>query len=370
MPGWKWMVYDHGDGHFESIAVNTCGGLGTQIVMQVDYIFGLFALLLTAKFGGQLADLWNMAATGNTDQALSFLDDMGRKGPEPNETTYAITTKGLCRAGNTRSVIELPRDWEERRCRIKFFTYNIVIDSLCKEGFITEALRLHESQWKDASVLLEKMMKAAIKPNAVTYTSVIQGVCDSGQLKEAQRLLSHMVQSRTMPNVRTFTILVDAHCKEGIFEEAEAMQQIDKAMILLRKMEDSKFVPDIVTYNILIHGMCNAGKLDDAKGLFNCLHARGSQPDVWTYNIVMRGWFKGGHMGEAHQLLKEMEGNGCFPNGVTYNTIIQGLLRNNENTRAAQLVREMVERGFAANIKTMELWEKYIVTNGTSSFSI
>ncbi|XP_010044284.2 putative pentatricopeptide repeat-containing protein At1g12700, mitochondrial [Eucalyptus grandis] len=70
---------------------------------------------------------------GKTDQALRFLDYMGRNGPEPNETTYAIVAKGLCRAGNTRLAIELLRDWEERSCRINSFTYNIVIDGLCKE---------------------------------------------------------------------------------------------------------------------------------------------------------------------------------------------------------------------------------------------
>ncbi|KAF8041828.1 hypothetical protein BT93_A0427 [Corymbia citriodora subsp. variegata] len=410
---------------------------------------------------------------GKTDQALRFLDDMGRKGPEPSQTTNSIIAKGLCRAGDTRLAIELLRDWEERSCSIDSyweerscsidsFTYGIIIDSLCKKGFITEALRLHGrmsrrgikpnvvtytslvhvlcnvgqlddalellkemtssgihldiytysslvhclchlGQWKDATVLLEKMMKAGIEPTVVTYNSIIQGMCYSGQLKEARRLQSPMegmleeaaaivdwmIQLGKMPDIFIYSTLMNGYCLQNRMNDAmevlnlmingyckvkridkskvlfqEMLQrglnpnvitytllQIDKAMTLLQKMEDSKIVPNIVTYTILIHGMWNAGKLDDAK------------------SVVMHELCKGGCTEEACQLLKEMEGNGCFPDGVAYNAIIQGLLRNNEDTRAAQLLGEMVERGFSADIATMELWVKYLLTNGAPSFS-
>ncbi|XP_039173071.1 putative pentatricopeptide repeat-containing protein At1g12700, mitochondrial [Eucalyptus grandis] len=138
---------------------------------------------------------------GKTDQALRFLDDMGRNGPEPDETTYAIIAKGLCRAGNTRLAIELLRDWEERGCRFDSFAYGIIIDSLCKKRFITEAVRLHES-----------FSRKGVEPNVVTYNSLIHSMCDGGQMEDALVLLKEMMSGGIQPNIFTYSSLVHCLC--------------------------------------------------------------------------------------------------------------------------------------------------------------
>ncbi|KAL3753389.1 hypothetical protein ACJRO7_000735 [Eucalyptus globulus] len=60
---------------------------------------------------------------GKTDQALRFFDDMGRNGPEPDETTYAIIAKGLCRLGNTRLL--RVQSLRERHFRNRFTLWTI-----------------------------------------------------------------------------------------------------------------------------------------------------------------------------------------------------------------------------------------------------
>ncbi|KAL3753292.1 hypothetical protein ACJRO7_000651 [Eucalyptus globulus] len=125
---------------------------------------------------------------------------MGRNGPKPDETTYAIIAKGLCRVGNTRLAIQLLRDWEERSCRLDSFTYNIVIDGLCKEGLITEALRLHES-----------LSRKGIKPDVVTYSSLIHSMCNVGQMEDALVLLKEMTRG-IQPDIFTYSSLVHCLC--------------------------------------------------------------------------------------------------------------------------------------------------------------
>ncbi|KAL3753259.1 hypothetical protein ACJRO7_000625 [Eucalyptus globulus] len=310
---------------------------------------------------------------GKTDQALRFLDDMGRNGPEPDETTY--NRQGAMQGG----------------CRINSFTYNIVIDGLCKEGLITEALRLHESmskkgikpdvvtytslihglcnvgqmedalilleemtsggiqpdiftynslvhclcsrgQWKDAMVLLEKMMEAGIEPDAVTYTSVIQGVCNSGQLKEAQRLLSHMVQCRVMPNVQTFSILVDAHCKEGLLVEAEAL--VDR-MIQLGKM------PNSFIYSALMIGYCLQNRMKDAMAVLNLMVERGCSPNVVSYNTLINGYCKAKRVDKSKMLFQEMLQRGLNPDVITYYTRVNGFCQVGNLETAEELINEM-----------------------------
>lgn len=55
---WKWMVFDHGDGHFQSLPENICGLRSTQIgisgQLQITYL-GYLLCFIIAKFEGLLA---------------------------------------------------------------------------------------------------------------------------------------------------------------------------------------------------------------------------------------------------------------------------------------------------------------------------
>jgi pentatricopeptide repeat protein len=77
--------------------------------------------------------------------------------------------------------------------------YSIIIDSLCKDRLVTEALNF-----------LYEMMSKGIQPNLVTYNSLIQGLCNFGRWSEAKTLLNEMVQRKIMPDVHIFSILVDS----------------------------------------------------------------------------------------------------------------------------------------------------------------
>ncbi|GLJ09661.1 hypothetical protein SUGI_0113630 [Cryptomeria japonica] len=82
--------------------------------------------------------------------------------------------------------------------------------------------------------LLEEMATGNLKPDEVTYNTVIDGLCKAGDLSRAQSLLNRMLDAVT------YNCLIDAHCKVG---------EMDKYFL---NMKVAGIAPNVVTYNILI----------------------------------------------------------------------------------------------------------------------
>ncbi|KAH1075509.1 hypothetical protein J1N35_027837 [Gossypium stocksii] len=60
------------------------------------------------------------------------------------------------------------------------------------------------------------------------------------------------------PDVITYATLMDAYCKTG---------EMDKAHELLRKMLERRIQPTLVTFNVLMKGFCMSGMLEDGEKL-------------------------------------------------------------------------------------------------------
>ncbi|XP_050369234.1 pentatricopeptide repeat-containing protein At1g12775, mitochondrial-like [Argentina anserina] len=116
---------------------------------------------------------------------------------------------------NTSGATQLLRKIElSPDCKPDLVTYSIVINSLCNETLIADAFNL-----------FSEMISKGIKADVITYTSLIDGVCKLGQWEQATRLLKEMA-SQHFPNVQTFNVLVDGLCKVGKVREAETVIQL------------------------------------------------------------------------------------------------------------------------------------------------
>ncbi|KAM7462402.1 LOW QUALITY PROTEIN: hypothetical protein LguiA_030523 [Lonicera macranthoides] len=247
---------------------------------------------------------------------------------KPDAVTYGTVINGLCKSGNTKIAIELLRSMEtlnfEADTMIVFeadtmvYWYNMIIDSLCKDRMISDAMNL-----------LVKMTEKGISLNVVTYTSfflfldkkhtytsLIHGLCNFGQWKEVTRLLREMVHQNVPPNAHTFNIVVDALCKEGRVREAE-----DVLDVMIQRGE----VLDIVTYSALMDGYCLQCQMEEARKVFDAMVNGGLEPDIISYNTLINGYCKKRRIDEALHLFKNVSRKRLNYNIVTYYTILHGL---------------------------------------------
>ena len=65
-----------------------------------------------------------------------MVDEMERKGHQPDAFTCGTMVNGLCKIGETDMAIRLLRNMEEGNFELDMTTYNTIIDSLGFEPFI------------------------------------------------------------------------------------------------------------------------------------------------------------------------------------------------------------------------------------------
>ena len=123
--------------------------------------------------------------------------------------------------------IEFLRFMENRDTKPNTIIYNTIIDGLCKDKMVDQAL-----------ILLSEMIEKCIAPNVVTYSC-------------CHFFFTQMRDRKIVPDVITFSIMVDALCKEG---------EIEHAKDLIRSMIQQGQHPNTVTYHALMDGLLLAGK--------------------------------------------------------------------------------------------------------------
>ncbi|KDP26067.1 hypothetical protein JCGZ_21100 [Jatropha curcas] len=170
------------------------------------------------------------------------------------------------------------------------------------------------------------MEKLGCYPSVFTFNALIDGLCKAGKLKTAQLLFCKMEIGR---NPSLFLRLsqganrvLDVASLQNMVEQLCGSGLIVKAYNILTQIADSGFAPDILTYNILINGFCRAGNINGAFKLFRELQLKGLSLDSVTYGTLINGFFLAKRNEDAFRMFDEMLKNGCAPTSAVYKSLM------------------------------------------------
>jgi len=203
------------------------------------------------------------------------------------------------------------------------------------------------------------MLKADVKPDSFTFTSLMNGYYLSNEVKNAKHVFYAMTQMGVNPSTETYNSLLGGLCKTSgmssyVWDLIDEMHNrcqadertyiysclvrtytsnslifalckngdIDKTIELVKTMIKKRIQLDICTYNILLDGMCKAGRLKNAQEAFENILIKDYQHDIYTYNIMINELCKEGLLDDTLSLLSQMEDNGCMANAGTFEIII------------------------------------------------
>ncbi|EYU40958.1 hypothetical protein MIMGU_mgv1a026647mg, partial [Erythranthe guttata] len=314
----------------------------------------------------------------------------------PIDVTILTGIDGLRKNGHILAARDLLLDKTIYKPDVK--AYNAVINGLCKNGTLDDALELKSRMidkgisptvvtWKEVKGLLNEMVNHKISLDVVTLNVLVDAFCKEGNVKEAREqekmdkakeLFDSITGNGLKPSIISYGTLMNGYCKRGKVDEALRLfleasskglehttalcktHQIAEAFSFLRAMEDKGVSPNIITYGILINGLCKDGKLEDAKNILNELPSKGLQPNIKIYAVIIRALCEEGFVDEAKDVLIKMERSGCAPDSMTYNTIICCLLKKKEVYKALPLLEEIHKRGFSADASTLSMLISYL----------
>ncbi|XP_026432388.1 pentatricopeptide repeat-containing protein At3g22470, mitochondrial-like [Papaver somniferum] len=261
-----------------------------------------------------------------------------------------------------------------------------LLGEIIKRGYRPDAVTLTtlikglclQENIHSAFEVFAKMTEMGIQPNAFTCNTLIHGLCKTGQVGLALQLKNKMPKWNCRPNVVSYSVIIDTLCK-GHLKEAKRLfdemvgkgipanliayncmidgycknRKLDKAMKLFKKMKKKKGLkPSVVTYNTFLAGLYRVGRMKTVENLIIEMQTFGLSPDIVMYGTMLDGYCKNGKMEEAIKLFEFMEGTGILINIHMYIILIHGFLQAGKLEDATKLFDEILRKGLVPNVVT------------------
>merc|ERR1719443_2118724 len=112
------------------------------------------------------------------------------------------------------------------------------------------------------------------------YNTLIDACARCGRMDYLPQILEDMKTHRAKPNVITYSTMLKGHCQNG---------NIQAGFLILEQMrKDSRLKPDEIMYNSLLDGCAQNNLVEDGVRLLGEMQDEGVQPSNFTLSIMVK----------------------------------------------------------------------------------
>jgi len=320
--------------------------------------------------GSALVDMY--VKCGSVEDARNVFDNM----PERNVVSWTAMVSGYTQNGFVKEARELFEIMPERNV----FSWNAMIAGYAQNGQVDEALEFFQkmpkrdvvswstmiagfsqnAHFSEALKLFRQMQGTGMKPNPVTYVSILPACANSAALQQGKEIHEDLIRNGLQSNVNVTNAVIDMYTKCGCLEIAlkvfDEMCERDvvswnamitgyalhgcgkEAIQLFEQMQNSSDVrPNRVTFIGLLFGCCHAGLLEDGWKYFNGMsEVYHIPPTVEHYCCMVDLLGRAGCLHEALDFIKKMA---IKPNAAVWASLL-GACRIHANIEIAERAAE------------------------------
>lgn len=290
------------------------------------------------------------ASVGRWKDALQVLDECYKE-PDvtPNIYIYTNAMRACAKGGNTQKALSLLEDVKDKGLPVDSYCYTAVIDA-CAKG----------KQWKKAMELFDEMEEKGIAPTQVTYSVTISALGNGLQWERALQLLNVMREKGMQVNLITYNAAITALAKSSKnrhsaqlspsatmqqdSDDAHELQELwPKALALLKQMDEDGIEPDGFCYSSAINCCGAEGRWEEACQLIETMKKGGpkSRPNKIAYTAAISACGRAGQASKALELFQDMRDDGLSADRVAYNALFSALRVSKDADKAYELWGEI-----------------------------
>ncbi|KAJ0451642.1 putative tetratricopeptide-like helical domain superfamily [Helianthus annuus] len=188
--------------------------------------------------------------------------------------------------------------------------------------------------------------KISVKPDVVSYNTVIKACCEMGSFELARSVFDEIGKSGLEPDLISFNTLLIGFYGNGRFVYGEEVWA---------KMMDTSVLPDIRSYNAKLVGLVSEKKVDEAVELFGQLGSKNVKADVFGYNAIINGCCNNGDLEGAKKWYAKLVESDCAPNKATFATLIRFACKVSDFDWAVELFKQTFEHKGLVDPNVMQL---------------
>ncbi|KAJ7553994.1 hypothetical protein O6H91_06G122700 [Diphasiastrum complanatum] len=202
--------------------------------------------------------------------------------------------------------------------RHNLVAWNAMIDGYAEHQNGLQALRL-----------FEEMQKQGVKPDKVTFLSVLKACRNIGALDKGRYIHAKIISSDLKIDGSVGNILVDMYCKCG---------RLDDACEVFWKLPER----DAVSWNTLLDAFAQQGNVKEAFHLFEKMQLENVKPDKVSFVCLLKACSNAGLLDEGYFLFESMHNNyGVLPEMEHYTCMVDLLGRSGDLYKAADFISKM-----------------------------
>ncbi|KAF7818099.1 putative pentatricopeptide repeat-containing protein [Senna tora] len=273
--------------------------------------------------------------------------------------TVMVVLARIAKVCSVRETVESFRRFKKLVPEFDTTCFNALLRTLCQEKSMADARNVYHSLkhnfrpnlqtfnillsgWKateEAEGFFKEMKEIGVKPDIVSYNSLIDVYCKGKEMAKAYKMIDEMQNEDIVPDVITYTSIIGGLGLIG---------QPDKARDVLKEMKEYGCYPDVAAYNAAIRNFCIAKRLRDAYSLMDEMVNKGLSPNATTYNLFFRVYYWSNDLNSSWNLYTRMISTGCLPKTQSCMFLIRLFRRHDKVEMALQLWSDMVDRGFGS----------------------
>ncbi|KAL2944246.1 hypothetical protein RDABS01_032593 [Bienertia sinuspersici] len=181
-------------------------------------------------------------------------------------------------------------------CKPSMRTYNLLF-----AAFLSRRSDTYINHWYMGTMecLFKQLINDGIEPDKFSLNSMIQGYVLSNHVNEALRIFHQMgVVYSCVPNALTYNTLIHGLC---------AQSRTNNARELFTQMKEKGFVASAKTYNSLVSALAIGGEVEEARDYLWEMTEKKMASDLITYKTVLDEFCRKGRATEALSLVKEFK---------------------------------------------------------------
>jgi len=269
---------------------------------------------------------------------------------KPTSITLGCMVEAVVCNGDTEGAYELihqMRDDESCRKSLNSVIYCSVLKGFCREKKFERVWQVYEEINEIPNIEL----------SVVTCNTVIDACARCGRMESLPRILEDMKKSRVKPNIITYSTMLKGHCQNG---------DIQTGFLILEQMKkDAHLKPDEIMYNSLLDGCAQNNMIEEGLSLLEEMQTAGVPPSNFTLSLLVKLMNRARKLDQAFALVESITKKYNFrPNVHVYTNLIQACVSNQSLTRAMSLLEQMLRDRVAPESRTYAILMRASMTKG------
>eukprot|EP01018_Ginkgo_biloba_P027696 Gb_25126 [translate_table: standard] len=279
-----------------------------EVIIRSGFLSDVFV-------GSALVDMY--IKCGSIENACKTFHKM----PKRNVVSWNTMIAGYAQNGRFDDALKLFQEMPEQ----DVVSWNALITGYAQNGYVDEAMKLFQKMPERNVVSWTAMItgyaqnmhveealelfRTMPEQNVISWNAIIVGYAQNGQFYTALKLFRQMRLTYLKPNSVTFASILSACGNLAALEDGkEVHEDIIRSIFLL----------DIVVENALVDMYAKCGCIENARKVFDKMPIR----NVVSWSTMIAGYGMHGYGKEAIQLFEQMQYSGTKPNRVTFTGVL------------------------------------------------